>query len=73
MNVISSVQQRLFPFYFYTDMGNKHPLTCDEENDDSACFRYPDIRKEVLFNFMDWSYYSKIKGSGYIMQYSALY
>ena len=73
MNVISSVQQRLFPFYFYTDMRNKHPITCDEENDASACFGYPDIRKEVLFNFMDWSYYSNIKGSGCIIQYSTLY
>jgi hypothetical protein len=33
MNVISSVQQRVFPFDFYTYMRNKHPITFNEENE----------------------------------------
>ncbi|MGE5634401.1 MAG: cytochrome P450 [Deltaproteobacteria bacterium] len=54
MNVIPSVEQRLFPFDFYTDMRNKHPITYDEVNDAYAIFRYQDVRK-VLFNFKDYS------------------
>lgn len=60
MNVISSVQQSLFPFDFYTYMRNKHPITFNEENEAYDVFRYPYIR-QVLFNFMYLYYYSTIR------------
>lgn len=60
MNVISSVQQRVFPFEFYTYMRNKHPITFNEENEAYAVFRYPYVR-QVLFNFMYLYYYNTIR------------
>jgi hypothetical protein len=49
MNIIPFVEQRLFPFDFYKEMRNKHPITYDETNDAYAAFRYQDVRK-ILFN-----------------------
>jgi len=54
MNIIPSLEQRLFPFNFYTDMRNKHPIIYDEEIDAYSAFRYQDVRK-ILFNFKDFS------------------
>jgi uncharacterized protein YdeI (YjbR/CyaY-like superfamily) len=54
MNVIPSVEQRLFPFNFYRDMRNNHPITYDEKIDAYSAFRYQDVHK-ILFNFKDFS------------------
>jgi hypothetical protein len=32
MNVITSVEQDLFPFDFYTDSRNKHPINSDPQH-----------------------------------------
>ena len=58
MNIISSVAQLLFPFIFYTEMRNKHPVIYDEANYADAVFRYQDVRK-ILFNFKDFSLFIK--------------
>ncbi len=54
MSVIPSLEERLFPFNFYTRMRNKHPITYDEKNDAFAAFRYKDVYN-ILFNFKDFS------------------
>jgi hypothetical protein len=45
MNVIPSIEHRLFPFDFYKDMRNKHSIAYDEKIDAYGAFSYQDVRK----------------------------